>query len=202
VSAGPGVDVLTDTGFYADRLAAMSANPWSYGGNWESPYVYTRNNPANLVDPSGLQWEWAWYYAFCKSVCNTAAKDPKLSRGGGGVFCKDGIKCVCLFDYPLAGGGKYEVGKCPSLDACGRQHEVKHMGDVDCPKGTGITRPPFRRGIDTTARECELRKLEASCMEKALVGLKNANKNGCNDICIGIGETDLKSLKDWINRNC
>jgi hypothetical protein len=40
-----GVEILTDTGFYADRLAAMSANPWYYGGNRENPWVYA-NNPA------------------------------------------------------------------------------------------------------------------------------------------------------------
>jgi len=50
-----GVDVLTDTGFYSDRLAAMSANPWYYGGNWDNPYVYARNNPLRYTDPSGLQ---------------------------------------------------------------------------------------------------------------------------------------------------
>ncbi len=50
-----GVDVLTDTGFYSDRLAAMNANPWYYGGNWEHPYVYARNNPLRYTDPSGLR---------------------------------------------------------------------------------------------------------------------------------------------------
>ena len=50
-----GVDVLTDTGFYSDRLAAMNANPWYYGGNWDNPYVYARNNPLRYTDPSGLR---------------------------------------------------------------------------------------------------------------------------------------------------
>ena len=49
-----GVDVLTDTGFYSDRLAAMSADPWYYGGNWENAYVYARNNPFRYIDPSGM----------------------------------------------------------------------------------------------------------------------------------------------------
>ena len=50
-----GVEVLTDTGIYADRLAAMTANPRFYGGNWEHRYVYARNNPVWYTDPSGLQ---------------------------------------------------------------------------------------------------------------------------------------------------
>jgi RHS repeat-associated protein len=49
-----GVDVLTDTGFFSDRLAAMRANPSFYGGNREHPYVYARNNPLRYVDPSGM----------------------------------------------------------------------------------------------------------------------------------------------------
>jgi hypothetical protein len=65
-----GVDVLTDTGFYADRLAAMRADPWSYGGNSAtmirsaflerdlhySSYAYVGNNPLTRLDPSGMDW--------------------------------------------------------------------------------------------------------------------------------------------------
>jgi hypothetical protein len=49
-----GFDVMTDTGFYSDRLAAMRSDPWYYGGNGENLYVYVSNNPVNLTDPSGL----------------------------------------------------------------------------------------------------------------------------------------------------
>ena len=51
-----GVDLLTDTGFYGDRLAAMSARPWLYARNSTQPYVYAGNNPVRYVDPSGLDY--------------------------------------------------------------------------------------------------------------------------------------------------
>src|ERR1700677_2322979 len=111
-----GVDVLTDTGFYSDRLAAMSADPWFYGGNWEHPYVYARNNPGNWEDPSGLQVEKQGYFAFCDEVCAAAAKDPKLNFGGGGILCKDGIQCVCLFPLALNKTVTLTPGQCKTVD--------------------------------------------------------------------------------------
>jgi hypothetical protein len=63
-----GVDVLTDTGFYSNRLAAMSADPWFYGGNWTHPYVYAANKPVRFIDPSGLVCQPADPCAGCSST--------------------------------------------------------------------------------------------------------------------------------------
>jgi hypothetical protein len=52
--SGNGIDLLTDTGFHSNRLAAMRADAWFYGGNSEPQYAYARANPVNWSDPSGL----------------------------------------------------------------------------------------------------------------------------------------------------
>ena len=43
-----GIDVLTDAGFYGDRLAVMRSNPWYYGGNGENLYAYVNNRTTAL----------------------------------------------------------------------------------------------------------------------------------------------------------
>jgi hypothetical protein len=48
-----GTYIVAGAGGYAERIGAMSADPWYYAGNSEHPYVYARNNPARYVDPSG-----------------------------------------------------------------------------------------------------------------------------------------------------
>jgi RHS repeat-associated protein len=50
-----GVDVLTDTGFHASRLAAMRGNPSYFSGTSFNAYAYAYNNPVNYSDPSGLK---------------------------------------------------------------------------------------------------------------------------------------------------
>ena len=123
-----GVDVLTDTGFYSDRLAAMSANPSLYGGNWMHPYMYAYNNPVRLGDPSGLQPEGPPVYKSktyacpdqngqkgCSDVCskvismfNDPAMKPGIDRGlsrvlsgqrGGTVVCFGNGACRCICLY-------------------------------------------------------------------------------------------------------
>lgn len=50
-----GVDLLTDSGFYSERLEDMRENPWEFVTHSTNPYNYCENNPTNRIDPSGLQ---------------------------------------------------------------------------------------------------------------------------------------------------
>jgi hypothetical protein len=94
-----GVDVLTDTGLYSDRLAAMSGDPWYYGGNWGNPYVYARNNPVRYTDPSGLE---------------VTIRCGPVTRYGvtWGYHCAVVVECngkTCRYE----GGGEQTVGRDP-----------------------------------------------------------------------------------------
>jgi hypothetical protein len=92
-----GVDVLTDTGFYSDRLAAMNADPWFYGGNWTQPYVYAGNNPVRYVDPSGLDW------LDCMAEC---FRQRTVSNAGTAAFhCGNITANACYGRYPRGGLG-------------------------------------------------------------------------------------------------
>jgi hypothetical protein len=65
-------------------------------------------------------------------------------------LCKNGIKCARLFDYPMD-VGVYIVGKCDSLDDCGRVHEWQHIKEGDCgPEvpGKPIHRAGVKQGVD------------------------------------------------------
>jgi len=74
-----GVDVLTDAGFYGNRLAAMRGNPWYYGGNRENSYAYARNNPVNWIDPSGR---------ICQIGIHCYSASGDISGSGGvGTHC-------------------------------------------------------------------------------------------------------------------
>jgi RHS repeat-associated protein len=79
-----GLDVLTDTGFYSDRLAAMSANPRYYGGHWDNPYVYARNNPLRWVDPSGL---------FCQVLPCAQGENRECISRAGAKACRQALDC-------------------------------------------------------------------------------------------------------------
>jgi hypothetical protein len=125
-----GVDVLTDTGFYGDRLAAMRANPWYYGGNSENAYIYVRSSPVNQVDPSGL-WElrcrplgapanvscqrhcWVQCDGHSYSLLNkdgvaTPVIDDKSDINKGDLIKAGKDRCKCI-----AAAFQDESGKCP-----------------------------------------------------------------------------------------
>ena len=154
------------------------------------------------VDPSGRiailtggSIQAYWYIAFCKNVCDQATKLTRVRFGGGGVICKDGIKCVCLFPYALE-KVTVEPGKCLTIDACGYKHETQHAPDVDCPKTPGIRRPGSRISPEEAVdRECKFRKEEISCVGRAITELKRTNKNGCNDNCIETAEQWVAELR-------
>ena len=119
-----GVDVLTDTGFYAERLTAMRANPWYYGGNRENPYVYVNSDPVNRIDPSGLSCSCQNPPVDpCEAGAAGAKPDPKCAKnqnGGGGHRRRwDPIS----YGNYCGPGNNGKVPKDP-LDACCCSHDA------------------------------------------------------------------------------
>jgi hypothetical protein len=142
-----GVDVLTDTGFYSDRLAAMSAHPWYYGGNWDNTYVYARNNPLRWVDPSGL---------ICIPVpCARGEELECLSRAGLGA-CRQGADCrkiAELFSQRTRLPGPQN----------GPQDAVRHCLWTCCMAAT--SGPTAAKIIGDLHEECALNFGPATCMD-------------------------------------
>jgi hypothetical protein len=78
--SGNGIDLLTDTGFHSNRLAAMRDDPRMFAQNREHKFAYARNNPSNRVDPSGLRCQIGIH---CYSASSASSGSGGLGRHCG-----------------------------------------------------------------------------------------------------------------------
>jgi hypothetical protein len=122
-----GVDVLTDTGFYSHRLTAMRDNPWYYGGNWENPYVYGKNNPVKLVDASGL---------LCEIDVHCYPAISEVSGGFVGTHCgltiTDATHTYWIDGQWQSDGLRIRGNRTPRTNYTVRQSEKANFADSVC----------------------------------------------------------------------
>jgi len=142
-----------------------------YGESWVkrnvtmrmNPYAYVENNPANRIDPSGLQsvgFMDDLYYEFCsyappkaspKKGCNTVTSKDSIRRDKDGkvIGCKQdvvGVKLIPVIDaLREPGTGLKLVDTCKGCidveDACknkGKTHECFLDKNIDKKLGTNI----------------------------------------------------------------
>lgn len=151
---------------------------------YEHPFVYSRNNPVNRVDPSG-HWsepcknEPPQKKGKCDDVCEDAKKQCKGFYGC--VICCDCKKYSCA----------YPDGPWDFLRKCITKHEDTHQPQVDCTK-PDLYRPPFKKGVDQAVAECEAYKTHLKCLEdesKACDKFKGDERTKCE-----------KAYKDEVER--
>lgn len=144
-----GMDVMTDTGFYGERLAAMRANPWYYGGNWEHPYVYARNNSVQYIDPSGLF-----------GICVFKGSVGKLYID---CSCRDILK-IWIIDEESAPASGAECGKWLDVDGYVINGQLYKVDGSTCCT-IKCTKTPAGPGKGTATLTCVVNLL-ARCLGK------------------------------------
>lgn len=125
----------------------------------------------------------------CAVICDQAYRDPSLNSSGGGVICNGAIKCPCVFDVPPT-----TRGQCAALDRIVMNHEVKHLGDVDCDPSQGLHRPPFRNPAQATAIECTHRRASIAELDTAIAS--------ASEPCLTHMTTIRSRLNTWVTANC
>jgi RHS repeat-associated protein len=203
------------TGLYLFRIRDLSPtlgrwienDPLQYAAGSSNFYEDVMNDPVARLDPTGTicGGRLIAYAIFCANVCATAAANPAWTAAGGGVFCKNGIKCACIFEITIPDGTVYKPGECWTLDQCGYAHERGHFGSHDCPDGVGVKPGQWKPGLTPANKndeECKLRWNEVKCLFKALWELSRTNKNGCNDKCIKMGNAFMAWESRWVGENC
>jgi len=109
----------------------LEEDPVEYAARDNNLYSYELNAPTDRTDAVGLFAADVGDIAYegcCRIICKEARIRIKQGilpgGGGGGVFCKGGVKCVCLLGIPEI---NLQVGDCPAIDDCSRKHESTHF---------------------------------------------------------------------------
>jgi RHS repeat-associated protein len=164
-------------------------------------YAFVADNPINRVDSLGLRAEPPSGPAdHCQDPCGDAKKrglDKNIDgvADSGGVICCSGKKYACVWSTDNATNQKAKdtIAKCISA------HENDHFDDIDCPKcwKRGFpTRPPFKKGKDRDAEECNAFTAELKCLQASI-----SDCGGDTD-CENQVTDAIQNAVDKINEHC
>jgi RHS repeat-associated protein len=124
-------------------------------------YAFAENIPTSFCDAEGLAG------SPCADPCGSAKKKGLDKGDVAGVICCGGKKYSCVWKSGGATGATNKKAKAV-IDKCSKVHEDTHHGDVDCPSGPGVTRPPFKPGLDPNTQECKAFKAEVACLDNSI----------------------------------
>lgn len=170
-------------------------------------YSFAHNSSINNADPSGLL---AFNLGLCHDPCGQAKAlglDKLKGQGeaAGGVVCCAGIKYSCVWD--ASGLSHATDSDAKSIIAnCTKKHEDTHKQDVDCPRGSAVTRPYQRWEVYTPMNprnenlrhqaECGAYTAEVKCL------VNTAAKCGNNDLCQLEVSQELKLVTKQRDEHC
>lgn len=163
-------------------------------GEEDGPNLYTfvANNSISKFDPVGLS---GCSRAPCADPCGDAKKQGLNGSSIAGVVCCGGKKYNCVW---TSGGisGASNNKAVEIVNKCANAHEDDHHDDIDCPRGPGITRPPFKKGKNPKSEECSAYKVHLNCLKTSISACDG------NPQCINQVLAEIKQVNARIKANC